>query len=39
MRPTQGVILMRLNSGDEVVAVALTSKEDEAGENFAVIDL
>jgi DNA gyrase subunit A len=28
-RPTQGVILMRLNGGDEVVAVALTSKEDD----------
>jgi DNA gyrase subunit A len=29
-RPTQGVILMRLNGGDEVVAVALTSKEDDS---------
>lgn len=27
-RPTQGVILMRLNGGDEVVAVTLTSKEE-----------
>ncbi len=27
-RPTQGVILMRLNDGDSVVAVALTSKDE-----------
>jgi DNA gyrase subunit A len=27
-RPTQGVILMRLNEGDSVVAVALTTKDD-----------
>ena len=29
-RPTQGVILMKLDSGDQVAAVALTIEEDEA---------
>lgn len=31
-RPTQGVILMRLKSGDKVAAVALTIKEEELAE-------
>ncbi|HEX7017792.1 MAG TPA: DNA gyrase subunit A [Patescibacteria group bacterium] len=34
-RPTQGVILMRLKSDDHVVAVALTYKAEEGGEEAA----